>query len=96
MYDYRPFQVSTLFMLCIYLQLMSHMKANISGANIKKFRKQLELTQIDLAAALNVEYQINLDRSDISEIERGTRGVKDYELAAIAAIFEVSTDELIS
>ncbi len=64
--------------------------ANISGARIKQARERRGLDQVDLAAALSVDYGIKLDQSDISEIERGIRGVKDYELDAIARVFEVS------
>lgn len=45
---------------------------------------------MDLAAALHVDFGINIDQSDISEIERGVRSVKDFELDAIARILRVS------
>lgn len=70
-------------------------KANISGERIKQGRERRKLTQIDLAAALEVDFDIKLDRSDISEIETGIRGVKDYELKAIAEILDVSLDWLV-
>lgn len=70
-------------------------KANVSGERIKQAREERELTQIDLAAALEVDYDIKLDRSDISEIETGIRGIKDYELSAIAEILDVSLEWLV-
>lgn len=63
--------------------------ANICGARIKAVR-QLKMTQADLSAALDVDYGIILSQSDISEIERQERGLRDYELDAIATILEVS------
>jgi hypothetical protein len=39
---------------------------------------------------MKVDFEIKIDRSDISEIERGVRGLKDYELFAIAKILGVS------
>lgn len=63
---------------------------NISGERIKLAREEKGLAQADLAAAMKVDFEIKIDRSDISEIERGVRGVKDYELEAIAQILEVS------
>lgn len=48
------------------------------------------LDQVDLAAALSVDYGIKLDQSDISEIERRARGLKDIELDAIAHVLNVS------
>jgi transcriptional regulator with XRE-family HTH domain len=64
--------------------------ANISGQRIKQTREQRGLDQSDLAAALKVEFEIKIDQSDISEIERGVRGVKDYELNAIAQILDIN------
>jgi transcriptional regulator with XRE-family HTH domain len=46
--------------------------------------------QVDLAAALSIEHNMKMDQSDISEIERGTRGIKDFELDAIARVLNVS------
>lgn len=63
---------------------------NISGERIKTVRKAKKMGQVDLAAALELEFDITLTQSDISEIERQVRGVKDYELDAIARILQVS------
>jgi transcriptional regulator with XRE-family HTH domain len=66
------------------------LKANISGSRIKQARKLSQMDQIDLAAALEIEFQIKMTQSDISEIERGVRGVKDYELYYISKILNVN------
>ncbi|KKJ01401.1 helix-turn-helix domain-containing protein [Prochlorothrix hollandica] len=63
--------------------------ANIVGLRLKQAREKLGLDQADVAAALSVDYQINLDQSDISEIERQKRGVKDFELDALAKVLLV-------
>lgn len=68
---------------------MSAHPANISGRRIQEARIGKKLDQSELAAALSVDFDIQLDQSDISEIERGVRGVKDFELFAIAQILEV-------
>ena len=68
---------------------------NICGERIRKQRLAIDLKQVDFAAALDVDYNIKLDQSDISEIERGTRGVRDYELKAFAEILGVSVEWLI-
>lgn len=39
---------------------------------------------------MKVDFDIVIDQSDISEIERDARGVKDYELDSIARILDVS------
>lgn len=71
------------------------MKANICGKKIRKLRKKSQLDQVDLSAELSVSYDIIIDQSDVSEIERGVRGVKDFELKALAAIFKVTSDFLL-
>ena len=53
------------------------------------------MAQVKLSAALQGDYDINIDQSDISEIERKVRGVKDYELKAIADILDVNIYGLI-
>lgn len=63
---------------------------NICGSRIKRRREELKMAQAELAAAINVDFEIKIDRSDISEIERGVRGLKDYELLSIAKILNIS------
>lgn len=69
--------------------------ANLCGQRIRQAREKLGWDQSDLAAALQVDFQIKLDQSDVSEIERQVRGVKDYELDAFARILSVSLDWLL-
>ena len=64
--------------------------ANICGPRVKIAREQQKMDQGDLAAALHVDFNINIDQSDVSEIERQVRGIKDFELNAIAHILSVS------
>ena len=69
--------------------------ANLCGIRIKAARKALRWSQSDLSAALEVDYHIILTQSDISEIERQQRSVKDFELDAIAHILDVSLEWLV-
>ena len=71
------------------------MKTNLCGRKIKHLRESAGMGQVELAAALLVDHHIKMDQSDISEIERGVRGVRDYELKAFALIFDVSADLLL-
>lgn len=64
------------------------MVANLCGARVRVAREGKGMSQVELAAALSVDHRIELNQSDISEIERGVRGVRDYELDAIAVILE--------
>ncbi len=68
---------------------------NISGQRIKQARERMEWDQNELAAALQVDFQIKLDQSDISEIERQVRGVKDFELDAVSRLLGVSPEWLL-
>jgi transcriptional regulator with XRE-family HTH domain len=65
-------------------------RANLSGARIREARNKKGWGQVDLASALLLRFEIELHQSDISEIERQVRGIKDYELDAIARLLEVS------
>ncbi|NEQ95792.1 MAG: helix-turn-helix transcriptional regulator [Cyanothece sp. SIO2G6] len=62
---------------------------NICGARIRQVRRQHGLDQVELAAALNIDYGIKLEQSDISEIERQVRSLRDYELDAIAQVLDI-------
>lgn len=71
------------------------MKANICGKRIKLTRIDRELDQVELAAALSVDHAIEISQTSISEIERGVRGLRDFELAAICKVLEVSPEWLL-
>lgn len=64
-------------------------KQNISGPRIRQVRLQHGLDQVELAAALNVDYGVKLEQSDVSEIERQVRSLKDYELDAISRVLDI-------
>ncbi len=68
---------------------------NISGQRIRQARERMGWDQNELAAALQVDFQIKLNQSDISEIERQVRGVKDFELDAISRLLDVSPEWLL-
>lgn len=69
--------------------------ANISGQRIKEARERRGWDQVDLSAALEVDFDIKLEQSDISEIERQKRGVKDFELDAFSRLLRVSPEWLL-
>lgn len=71
------------------------MIANICGPSIKEIRERNGWGQVELAAALYVDHGIEIEQSDVSEIERQARGVKDFELKALAAVLGVSADWLL-
>ena len=71
------------------------MASNISGERIRIARERKGLGQVDLAAALSVDYGLEITQSDISEIERGVRGIRDFELDAIGKVLEADTTWLL-
>jgi transcriptional regulator with XRE-family HTH domain len=73
---------------------LSQVKGNIIGRRVKEARQKLEISQVEFAATLCVDYNINLERVQISTIERGIRSVKDKELDAIAKVLEVTPNWL--
>lgn len=70
-------------------------KANICGAQIQRLRIEKGMSQVDLAASLKVGHRLVMTQSDVSEIERGARGVRDFELVAFAKELGVSVLELV-
>lgn len=68
-------------------------KANIIGANIKKYRLEFGYTQEQLCQKIDL-YGLNLYHSDIYLIENNKRVVRDYEALIFAKVFNISMDEL--
>ena len=67
---------------------------NICGKRIKDARKNLGLSQENLAARLQVE-GINIERDSVSRIEIGTRFVADFELVILCKVLNVSANYLL-
>ncbi len=68
---------------------------NIFGKNIAKFRKQIGLSQRELADLLQIN-GLDLDKNAIQRIECGKRFVTDIELSLISKAKDKTFDELIS
>jgi transcriptional regulator with XRE-family HTH domain len=73
---------------------VSQVQGNIIGKRVKEARQKLGISQVEFAATLCVDHNINLERVQISTIERGIRSVKDKELDAIARVLEVTPNWL--
>jgi transcriptional regulator with XRE-family HTH domain len=67
---------------------------NCTGPRIRDARIELGISQSELAFHLESEGLIGCTQSDISEIERGVRSVKDFELQKIATVLKVSISRL--
>ena len=66
------------------------MKANLCGKRVKLARVERDMRQVELAAALSVDHDIEITQKGISNIEIGVRRVNDIELAALAEILDIS------
>lgn len=69
--------------------------SNIISSKLRKLRKKNKLSQEELAAQMQL-LGIDITQPLISKIERNQRFVKDYELAAICHILNISEKELLS
>lgn len=67
---------------------------NIIGEKIVSLRKSRGIKQKDLLVQLQIR-GVDMGCSVLSKIEGQTRAVYDYEVAAFADIFGVSSDELL-
>ncbi len=79
---------------------MFHNKAkdgtnNLCGKNIFKFRKEMHLSQRQLADRLQL-IGLDVDKNAIQRIEAGKRFVTDIELFALSQILQQSLDHLLS
>ena len=63
-------------------------KSNICGELIEKYRIKQDMSREDLAKKLQL-LGINIDRSSILRIEKGTVILKDFELLSICQIIYV-------
>lgn len=59
------------------------------GEKIKRLRKEKDLSQEELSK------HIGISRTSLSELERGNRSLEAFELAKIAEVFQISTDDLL-
>jgi hypothetical protein len=63
---------------------------NVCGKRIKVARVIKDMAQIDLAVALNVDFEIDINQNGVSQLERGMRQVKDSEIIALASVLEIN------
>ena len=69
---------------------------NIAGKNIKKYRQALpgKPSQRTFADMLQIA-GLDVDKNTIQRMENGTRFITDIDLKAIAAVLDISCDELL-
>ena len=67
---------------------------NICGSNVALFRKQMGLSQRELADLLQLN-GLDVDKNAIQRIECGKRFVTDIELIALSSTLQQSIDNLL-
>lgn len=68
---------------------------NLCGKNIAKRRISLNISQRELADRLQL-VGLDIDKNAVQRIECGKRFVTDIEIAALAKVFGVTPNELLS
>jgi len=63
---------------------------NLCGKRVKLARIEKDMKQVDLSAALSVDYDIEISQKAISRLERGVRPVTDVELVILAKLLGVT------
>lgn len=69
-------------------------KLNAIGNKIKEYRISRNMTQKELAEKLQL-YGIDINKNSLQRIEKGSRIIKEYELAVFCKVLNVSADELL-
>lgn len=69
-------------------------KLNVVGSKIRECRKDNNMSLVDLSNALML-LGIDIPKNSLQRLESGKRIIKEYELAAISKILNVSTDSLL-
>ena len=67
---------------------------NICGANIERIRKQQGMKQAVLVSKMQL-MGVDINPTSLSKLEGQTRSATDIEIKAIAAILNVSLEELL-
>ena len=67
---------------------------NICGGNIAMFRKEMKISQRELADKMQLA-SIDIDKNAVQRIEAGKRFVTDIELVAFAQVLGRTIEELI-
>lgn len=76
-------------------ELLKMKNKNLCGKRVKLARIEKDMKQVDLSAALSVDFDIEISQKALSRLERGVRPVKDIELVALAKLLDVDVTWLL-
>ncbi len=77
----------------MFINKASDGKNNICGKNIAFFRKEIKISQRELAERLQVA-GLDVDKNAVQRMESGQRFITDIELVYISKALKKSYDEL--
>lgn len=66
---------------------------NIVGVTVCKYRKQLHISQRELADRLQI-IGLDIDKNAVQRMESGQRFITDIELVYLARVFNITIEEL--
>ena len=69
-------------------------KNNICGKNVSRFRKEIKISQRQLADRLQI-IGLDIDKNAIQRIESGQRFVTDIEILALCKVLKKPFEELL-
>ena len=61
---------------------------NLCGKRIKLARVEKGMNQLELATALSEDCDLRVDQNSVSQMEKGDRFIKDFELVALAEVLD--------
>ncbi|MBQ7874507.1 MAG: helix-turn-helix transcriptional regulator [Oscillospiraceae bacterium] len=67
---------------------------NVCGKNVAKFRKDMKISQRELADRLQL-HGLDIDKNAVQRIEAGKRFVTDIEIIALAKVLGISFSEIL-
>lgn len=69
-------------------------KLNVLGNRIKYYREKNNLTLVQLSDKLQL-IGIDIPKNSLQRLEKGMRSIKDFELAGLSKILNISIDEML-
>lgn len=78
----------------MFINKASDDKNNICGKNIAKYRKELKISQRELADRLQL-VGLDIDKNAVQRIESRQRFVTDIELVSLSKVLNKSFEELL-
>lgn len=79
----------------MFINKSSDGKNNICGKNIALYRKNMKISQRELADILQLN-GLDIDKNAIQRIECGKRFVTDIEIIALSQVLHVNYNDLLS